>query len=139
MNLDAIKTFVISVLRVHESTLRDLAAYQTAFLELAAFVAAHDQYRLPGAATARVHPANGVLTVKTSTRGHLSLFFHIAVARGTDTWEVDMNLPVRGAYGDGIFCVDLGVIRVGAVPLVRIKNQSILKIGFSFHLRRLRS
>ncbi|HEY4214468.1 MAG TPA: hypothetical protein VGM84_23535 [Steroidobacteraceae bacterium] len=91
-------------------------------MELAAFVATEQQYRLGGARTQMVHPSGRTLKVKTFTRGHPSLFTRIEVDKGRRSWEVHMNLAVRGAYGDGIFCVDIGVARSGAVPQQKPKK-----------------
>lgn len=123
MDLGKVKGFVLSLLHGHERALRTIATHQTAFLELAAFVATQEQYRLSGAETQMVHPGGSTLRVKTSTRGHPSLFSRIEVNRGADTWEVHMNLPTRGAFGDGIFCVDIGVSKFGAVPMSRKKSD----------------
>lgn len=116
MNLTEVTKFVAKVLGKHRAVLDDLSTHQTAFLELAAFASAFEHYRLKQLKVAMIHPRDGVLTVKTSTRGHPSRFSRIEVQSKTNTWEIHMNLPVFGPHGTGIFCVDVGVVRRGSVP-----------------------
>ena len=119
--------FVAGVLKRNDSVLRDLANHQTAFLELAAFAAGFEHYRLKGLTPKMIHPPGGRLTVKTSTRGHPSRFSRVEVASGTHAWEIHMNLPVQGPHGKGIFCVDIGVVRQGAVPTALPKKKGAAK------------
>jgi hypothetical protein len=116
MDLGNVASYVGRVLRRHEKPLRDIAVHQTAFLELAAFVASHEHYKANGAMVRFVHPAGGTLTVKTSTRGHPSKFSRIQVEKGGARFEVHMNLPVRGAHTGGVFCVDIGVVTADSIP-----------------------
>jgi hypothetical protein len=116
MNIADVSSYVKGLLGKHERALRDIAVHQTAFLELAAFVATHEHYRSHGASVGFVHPDGNTLTVKTSTRGHPSRFSWIRITSNSVEFEVHMNLPVRGAHSGGIFCVDIGVVTKGSVP-----------------------
>lgn len=116
MDVSKVASYVRRLLRKHDKPLRDIAVHQTAFLELAAFVASHEHYRVTGANVRLVHPAESTLTVKTSTRGHPSKFSRIEVESKNARFEIHMNLPVRGAHSGGIFCVDLGVVAADSVP-----------------------
>jgi hypothetical protein len=116
MDASRVASFIGRVLHRHEKPLRDIATHQTAFFELAAFVASHEHYKAKGAVVRFVHPAGTTLTVKTSTRGHPSKFSRIEVENAGAHFEVHMNLPVRGAHTGGVFCVDIGVVRAGSIP-----------------------
>jgi hypothetical protein len=127
MDVGKVSAFVRSALKKHQAALRDIATHQTAVLELAAFVATYEHYRLAMMGVRMVHPTAGALTIKTTTRGHPAKFTRIEVSHGAANWEVHMNLPVRGAYGDGIFCVDVAVVKSGAVPRDTKKSGTLPK------------
>ncbi|MBM0107126.1 hypothetical protein JM946_20515 [Steroidobacter sp. S1-65] len=117
MDVSKVASYVGRVLQKHDRALSDIAVHQTAFLELAAFVASYEHYRINGANVRLVHPAGDVLTVKTSTRGHPSKFSRAEVVSKTAEFEIHMNLPVRGAHSGGVFCVDVGVVASGSIPI----------------------
>lgn len=60
--------------------------------------------------------------VKLSTRGHPADYSHVVCERGTSVCELHSNLSVFGGRDSGIYCVDVAVVNLGAVPTKKSKK-----------------
>ena len=117
MNIDAVQSAISDFTRKHRTTFSMLAARQSQLLELAAIVGVDMHYRSNGyASSIRSPEEQGTFVVKTSTRGHPAKYSSIAFEKDGKVTEAHMNLLVRGAHDDGIYCVDVGIVEAGAVP-----------------------
>jgi hypothetical protein len=126
--------YILRILERHKQTIQRLPALQSQTLELAATVAAGEHYRAAGFTLDFVNPlAADAFVVKTSTRGHPSSFSHILARRDLIACEIHMNLMVRSAHDEGVYCVDVGVSLPGLVPSARkgpkwvcLENQDLI-------------
>jgi hypothetical protein len=87
--------------------------------------------------TTVVGTVNGTFVVKTGTRGHPARYSRIRVEKGGVTAELHMNLLMRGAHDEGVYCVDVGVVQPGVVPekagnkqkWVCVENEFLITFG----------
>jgi hypothetical protein len=115
----------------------EISARESQLLELGAVVAVHHHY-LSNGYTATIRGADhGTFVVKTSTKGHPSKYSRIAVEKNGDVAEIHMNILVRGAHDEGIYCVDVGVVKPGVVPekvnkkekWICVENEALVTFG----------
>ncbi len=117
MNIDAVQTALQDFTRKHSTAFQLVAARQSQLLELAAIVGVDLHYRSNGySSTIKSPEGTGTFVVKTSTRGHPGRYSSISFAKDGNVIEAHMNLLVRGARDEGIYCVDVGIVEAGAVP-----------------------
>lgn len=117
MNVESVKEALREFTRKHRAAFTLVAKRESQLLELAAMVGVELHYRSNGYLTSIKSPGkSGVFVVKTSTRGHPSKYSSVVVQKDSVTSEVHMNLMVRGAHDDGIYCVDVGIVQPGIVP-----------------------
>jgi hypothetical protein len=117
MNVDSVKEALREFTRKHRAAFTLVAKRESQLLELAAMVGVELHYRSNGYLTTIMSPGKGnVFVVKTSTRGHPSKYSFVLIEKGEESGEVHMNLMVRGAHDDGIYCVDVGIVKAGIVP-----------------------
>lgn len=116
MNASAIAAALKDFVKIHKVAFSEISARESQLLELGAVVAVHEHYVSNGY-TATVRGATGgTFVVKTSTRGHPSRYSRIAVEKNGDAAEIHMNILVRGAHDEGVYCVDVGVVKPDVVP-----------------------
>lgn len=96
-------------------------------MELAFSVAACEHYSLNGYEISLQNPAGNIFVIKSSTRGEPSKYSRFVVTKGNYTCEIHMNLMVRSAQDDGIYCVDLGIVPVEKVPTKTNKSWKCLE------------
>ena len=124
MNLEAIAASLESFVSKHQVTFQNLGTRQTQILELAATVGVIRHYSASGFAVSIQNPsANNVFVLKSSTRGHPADYSRVQCVRGGHEIEIHTNLLVRGAHDEGIYCVDVAVVRVDVVPHVKTKDK----------------
>lgn len=118
MDTNLVKSAVEQFLKRNRQGLYDLSTNQSKALELAATVATAEHYRSRKYEVKIVNPpaAKGVFAVKTSTRGHPWNFTRIQITRDASEFEIHSNLVVRSAHDPGRYCVDVGIVKGGAVP-----------------------
>ena len=117
MNETEVNRFLKGFIRKHRATLDRVSYSQSQTLELALAVSTSQHYALSGYQVAPLNPKGNTFVVKTSTRGHPANVSRFVVSRGSSTFEIHMNLLVRSAHDKGIYCVDLGVVPEGLVPV----------------------
>jgi hypothetical protein len=100
----------------HKSAFSDISQRQSQLLELAAIIGVQEHYRSNGYVTTVVGAVDGTFIVKTGTRGHPARYSRIRLEKDGLTMELHMNLLVRGAHDEGVYCVDVGVVQTGVVP-----------------------
>lgn len=117
MDLDKIDGFLKQFSVRHQNVLRNVALTQTQTLELAAAIAAVQHYESQSFSIVFVNPksAGKDFRVKTSTRGHPTNFSHVQVSQGGLTWEIHINLMVKSAHDEGVYCVDVGIVRADSI------------------------
>jgi hypothetical protein len=117
MDVRAVRDAIGQVIKKHRVAFREIGSRQSALLELGAVTGVAQHYRASGYAVEIVNP-HGLRSfkVKLSAKGYPWNFSHIAVRRGSDIAEIHMNVTVRSAHDEGIYCVDVGVTNAGAVP-----------------------
>jgi hypothetical protein len=97
---------------------------QTKLLELGAVTGLAEHYKAQGC-KARVENPKGKksFVVKTSTRGFPWNFSRIVIEKESALCELHMNLMVRGAHDDGVYCVDIGITEPGSIPTAKPKAE----------------
>lgn len=118
MDTETVAGAVARFISKHKSVLYSVSHNQSKVLELGATVAVSEHYRSNGYAISVVNPRKNSNTflVKTSTRGAPWNFTHIVVAKGASLFEIHMNLMVRSAHDQGIYCVDVGIANAERIP-----------------------
>lgn len=124
MNIDEVENAVRRVLKKHPEALKVVASSQSKLLELAAVtgVAEHFKHRGFKIKVAGKTPA-GAFLVKTSTRGYPWNFSRFEIALDDEKMEIHMNLMVRGAHDEGVYCVDVGVVSAGVIPTKKSQEK----------------
>lgn len=117
MNINAVKTALQQFTRHHRAAFSLIGSRESQLLELAAIVGIELHYRSNGYSTAIRSPGSaGTFVVKTSTRGHPAKYSCVVLEKDGERAEAHMNLMVRGAHDEGIYCVDVGIVRAEVVP-----------------------
>lgn len=120
MNLANVTSAVKRVIARHSGGFKLIASSQTQLLELASVTGIAEHYRSIGASVKAVNPkGKGGFVVKTSTRGYPWNFSYFECDLAGEKFEIRMNLMVNGAHDDGIYCVDVGIVKSKAVPYSR--------------------
>jgi hypothetical protein len=117
MNVEAVRRALRDFTRTHRAAFSVVAARESQLLELAAIVAVELHYRSNGySSLIRSPEGTGTFVVKTSTRGHPAKYSSILFEKDGERTEAHMNLLVRGAHDEGIYCVDVGIVQAAVVP-----------------------
>ncbi len=117
MNVDVISNLLARFVRRHRTTFDTLSTRQSALLELGAMVGVQEHYRSRGFEIKVMNPGRlAEFRVKTSTRGAPWNYTRIRATRNDRAVDIHMNLMVRGAHDDGVYCVDVGITKAGSVP-----------------------
>lgn len=118
MNISAVQASINTFLRRHRQSFANISSNQSKALELALIVGVTAHYKSNGYNVAVVNPRRtaSVFRIKTSTRGDPWNFSHIRLEQHGHVYEVHANLVVRSAHDQGKYCVDLAVVKGGAVP-----------------------
>lgn len=117
MKVDEIEMAIKRVVRRFSGTLKAISNSQTQLLELASITGVAEHYKSLGYAIQAVNPPKKKgFVVKTTTRGYPWNFSYFVCRRDGVELEVHMNVRVRSAHDLGIYCVDVGVVAVDAIP-----------------------
>jgi len=117
VNVEAITVLLIRFARRHRTTFTEISQRQSMQLELGAVVGVQEHYRASGFGIEVINPpGSSQFVVKTSTRGAPWNYSRIRAVLHDDAVDIHMNLMVRGAHDDGIYCVDVGVTSPNAIP-----------------------
>lgn len=117
MNINEIQNAIRRVIRRHKDVFIQIGSSQPKLLELGAFTGLTEHYRSCGYSVRIQNPkGKNSFTVKTSTRGFPWNFSRIIADKDKISVELHMNLMVRSAHDDGIYCVDIGVTNANKVP-----------------------
>lgn len=132
MNVAAVKAALTSFARTHKVPLGRLAGRQSQILELGAFVGTVQHFSAAGFSLG-FHSIGRRFRLKTGTRGHPCDYARVACTRGKTTYELHSNVSVRGAHDGGVYCVDVGIVRPGAIPMskpggkwIAIENSDLI-------------
>ncbi len=125
MNADSISNAIRLFAIQHRTALDFLNSRQTQLLEIGAMVGVVQHYRAYGYNTSIQNPAGAhEFRVKLSTRGHPSDYSHVVCERGATVCELHSNLSVFGGRDAGVYCVDVAIVNLGAVPTKKGKTAS---------------
>ncbi len=102
----------------HSATFSEIAQRQSMLLELGAVIGVQEHYRAAGFDIRTLNPRDSSeFVVKTSTRGAPWNYSRIRARRDGNAVDIHMNLMVRGAHDEGVYCVDVGIANADSVPL----------------------
>jgi hypothetical protein len=133
MQIDDLVDSIRKAIDNHADALKEIGDSQTKLLELASVTGVVQHFKSLGFEATVSNPSGTTFRVKTSTRGLPWNFSSFSVQRGNEKLEVHMNLSVRSARDEGIYCVDVAVTAAGAVvrppkgdKWVCIDNESLI-------------
>src|SRR6266511_1059911 len=118
VDVDAIKRELSLFATRHRAALDEVSRRQAQFLEIGAMALVVEHYRKKDyAVEARGLDASRLFHAKLGSQGNPANYSWFTCRRGTAEFDVYLNLPVLGSYGDGgIYVVDVGVVRAGSLP-----------------------
>lgn len=117
MDVAEIQKAIKRVIKDHAEAFRQIGSSQPKLLELAAITGLAQHYESHGYVVTVVNPkGKKSFAIKTGTRGYPWNFSRIVAAKSTEAPELHMNLMVRSAHDDGIYCVDVGVVKGAIIP-----------------------
>ena len=123
MNVAEIKKAIKRIIKDHVDVFRQIGSSQPKLLELAAITGLAQHYKSHGYAVKVVNPkGKKSFAVKTSTRGYPWNFSRIVATKDSASAELHMNLMVRSAHDEGIYCVDVGVVEGTVIPAEKPKT-----------------
>ena len=119
MNIDIISRQLKGFFRKYKQTFYEISTNQSKALELSVTVAVVEHYKSNNYSINIQNPLKSFhqFTVKTNTKGYPWNFTRIYVERDNRVFEIHMNLTVRGAHDLGKYCVDVGLVKEGVIPL----------------------
>jgi hypothetical protein len=116
VDVAAVEDAIAEFARRHRVDFEATARRQSQWLEFGALVVVSQHYQRKGFAVRPMNLIAGRFKVKLSSRGRPRNFSWFEVSTPTGRFEMHSNLAVQGAYDDGgVFVVDVGVVRAGAV------------------------
>jgi hypothetical protein len=117
MNIEEIRQGIKPVIHNHRAAFVQIGSSQPKLLELGAVTGIAEHYKACGYSVRVVNPrGKSSFTVKTGARGFPWNFSRIIAERDGTTVEIHMNLMVRSAHDDGIYCVDVGIALADSIP-----------------------
>lgn len=123
MNVANLEKSIKRIIKDHAEAFRQIGSSQPKLLELAAVTGIAQHYKSNGYSVIVVNPkGKKSFSVKTSTRGFPWNFSRILVSNGDDSAELHMNLLVRSAHDEGVYCVDVGVVKPAYIPSEKPKE-----------------
>lgn len=124
MDLAKVQAAIRRVIRRHAEAFAAIGGNQAKLLELASITGFAEHYKA-ASFEVRVHNPKGkaYFAVKTGTNGDPWNFSYFTASDSSSSVELHMNVKVRSAHDEGMYCVDVGVVRDGAIP----KQKSSVK------------
>lgn len=117
MNVDEIEKAIKRIIKKHRAVFVKIGSSQPKLLELSAITGLAEHYKACGYSVQVSNPkGKRSFTVKTSTRGFPWNFSRIVAEKNGTSVELHMNLMVRSAHDDGVYCVDVGVTFANMIP-----------------------
>lgn len=139
MDLDKISAAIKRVIKKHTEAFAVIGSSQPKLLELASITGFAEHYKSRGFLV-RVHNPKGksYFAMKAGTNGDPWNFSHFSAKDGLENVELHMNVKVRSAHDTGTYCVDVGVVRAGAIPRAKpavkwecLPNDDLVTFGES--------
>lgn len=117
MDVDAVRRELTTFLTRHRAAFAEVSRRQSQLLEIGALTFAVEHYRKKSYVVRAEGLSSGLFHVKLASQGDPKNYSWFTCSRGGSRFEVYLNLPVFGGYGDGgIYVVDVGVVQPGALP-----------------------
>lgn len=117
MKVEEVNRFIKTFVSRNKLKLDYLGGRQTQLLELSVSVGVVQHYKAIGYTISIINPGKkDVFRVKLGTRGHPSDYSRVLCSKGLGGVEIHSNISVRGAHDEGIYCVDVGIMKPGSVP-----------------------
>jgi hypothetical protein len=143
VDIDAIKQELRRFAARHRTALDEASRRQAQFLEIGALAFVVEHYR-KNAYTIEAHglDANRLFHVKLGSQGNPANYSWFTCRRGKAEFDIYLNLPVLGGYGDGgIYVVDVGVVRHASLgrrrqdePLA-VRNEDLITFAEAKNFR----
>ena len=143
METHRVRDALIAFAKRYKTELNRLGARKSQLLEIGALAVCADHYRREGYDVTPTNLQKGYFRVKLGSRGYPWNFSWFECERGEEKIEIHANLSVYSAYGedDGVYVVDVGVARDGAVPRSKprnvwrgVKNQYVITFAEAKYL-----
>jgi hypothetical protein len=117
MDLSKIHAAIKRVIKKHSEAFIVIGGSQPKLLELASITGFAEHYKAHSFHV-RVHNPKGksYFAMKAGTNGDPWNFSYFSANDGIENVELHMNVKVRSAHDTGMYCVDVGVVRAGAIP-----------------------
>lgn len=126
MDIDSLESSIKTIIKDHKEAFIQIGASQPKLLELSSLTGIAQHYQSNNFTVEVVNPKGKKgLQIKTSTQGFPWNFSRIHLHKGSESAEIHMNLKVRSAQDEGIYCIDVGVAQSGKVPESRPKSEWI--------------
>jgi hypothetical protein len=126
MNVAEIQKSIKQVIKKHAEAFRQIGSSQPKLLELAAFTGLAQHYKSHGFSVKIINPKGKKgFAVKTSTRGYPWNFSRVQMVKNSEAAELHMNVLVRSAHDEGIYCVDVGIAESNIIPDKKLKARWI--------------
>jgi len=136
LNLDEVIKHISDFVNHYKNELYNLTQNESKALELAGTIAVCEHYKYLGYSIEIVNPdkAKNVFCVKTSTRGFPWNFSHIKILKENINYEIHTNLSVKSCHDDGVYCVDIGIIKEDSILKDEkkwkcVENSNLLSFG----------
>lgn len=137
MDLAKVQSAIKRVIRRHAQAFQAIGSSQSKLLELASITGFAEHYKAQNFEV-RVNNPKGkaYFAVKTSTNGDPWNFSYFSASKDAEEVELHMNVKVRSAHDLGMYCVDVGVVRAGAIPKAKpeakwecLNNSDLVSFG----------
>lgn len=137
MDVLKVQAAIKRVIRRHAEAFDAIGSNQSKLLELASITGFAEHYRAKNFEVKVQNPsAKKFFAVKTSTNGDPWNFSYFRATSGAESVELHMNLKVRSAHDQGVYCVDVGVVRADAIPKAKpeakwvcLPNEDLVTFG----------
>ena len=136
MNINDVVTHITDFVKLYKQELYTLSQNESKALELAGTIAVSEHYKYLGYSIEIVNPENSKnsFCVKTSTRGFPWNFSFVRIAKENNIFEIHTNLSVKSYHDEGVYCVDIGIIKEKSIIKDKTKwkcveNKQLVSFG----------
>ncbi|TGM58475.1 hypothetical protein [Leptospira vanthielii] len=126
INLDAAEKFITGLAGSNFKEFKTIATQQAKLLEFSVYLGVKAHYEKYGYKAKVIHNnKTNNFKIKTNTKGYSINFSRYQLNKGGYIIEIHMNLSVRSAHDQGIYCVDVGVINGKGIEEISKKTECL--------------
>ncbi|MCG6146633.1 hypothetical protein [Leptospira bandrabouensis] len=126
INLDSAEKFIERLAGSNFKEFKTIATQQSKLLEFSAYLGVKAHYENYGYEAMVIHNTKTKnFKIKTNTKGYSINFSRYQLSKGDYIIEIHMNLSVRSAHDEGIYCVDVAVINRKGIQEVIDKKECV--------------